>query len=426
MKARRLTGWGSTRSSPRRRCFDSIDAICGPLECDRRLARTADVVCAQSSGCGLVPPTGQHRPASNRLQDAATHPISSAKRLLRPRRATCEDEPSPDAVRDREPLTMERAGGVAGHPPVDRVPRPRPRPSHLVAARRPGSGSCGRRRRPVTGPTRPRRGCGAVATMTVGVLTPDLGNLHDRRGDPRDRRGARPAGPDRPDRRVDGRPDAHRPPDRAVPGPQRRRDRLARRDRGRSRGARPHGDPRSRSCWPCACSTTAGCRRCAATTTSGHRSAAGHLADLGHIRVAQIAGPAAVAAVRRCARTGFADTAAPSAACEVSAPATSPTHATAVEGGGAGDGDDRRRRRPAADGASSPTTMRWRSASTRRSRTAGCAVPTTSPSSAFNAAPLPSDMAIALTSVSYPSREIGTARRRDRARADRRHAAHRQ
>ncbi len=167
-------------------------------------------------------------------------------------------------------------------------------------------------------------------TMTVGVLTPDLGNLTiveaiRALGEVLDRQDLTPLIAESMDD-----PTSHRPPDRALPGPQRRRDRLARRDRGRSRGARSHGDPRSRSCWPCASSTTAGCRRCAATTTSGHRWRPATSPTSGTSRVAQVQGPQRSQLFADRAR-GFAETAT-RRGLRIRRTRYIADHATAVEG----------------------------------------------------------------------------------------------
>jgi len=136
----------------------------------------------------------------------------------------------------------------------------------------------------------------------------------------------------------------------------------------------------------------------------GASLAAGHLADLGHVRVAQVQGPQRSQLFADRAR-GFADTAA-RRGLRIRRTRYIADHATAVEG--------RRLATAMIDAAGDqlPTAVFAHNDALALGvysalQDRGLRCPDDVSIVGFNAATLPSDMAIALTSVSYPSREIG-------------------
>ena len=137
----------------------------------------------------------------------------------------------------------------------------------------------------------------------------------------------------------------------------------------------------------------------------GASLAAGHLADLGHVRVAQVQGPQRSQLFADRAR-GFADTAS-RRGLRIRRTRYIADHATAVEG--------RRLATAMIDAAGDqlPTAVFAHNDALALGvysalQDRGLRCPDDVSIVGFNAATLPSDMAIALTSVSYPSREIGT------------------
>jgi LacI family transcriptional regulator len=136
----------------------------------------------------------------------------------------------------------------------------------------------------------------------------------------------------------------------------------------------------------------------------GASLAAGHLADLGHVRVGQVQGPQRSQLFADRAR-GFSDTAA-RRGLKIQRTRFIAEHATAAEG--------RRLAMAMLDsGRELPTAVFAHNDSLAIGvysalQDRGLRCPDDVSIVGFNAASLPSDMAIALTSVSYPSREIGT------------------